>query len=180
MGKRLKKECGPDRFKADQGLGHGLAVELSPQAERYLWKIEQTKSVSIHVRRGDYLLPENQALFGNICTDSYYERAMKAVTDRHPGCIFYLFTNDLEWAEGWMEKYSNKGNKMILVDLPEEKDYEAFVLMSRCRHNILANSSFGWWASYFNDSPQKLVIVPEKWLNGWDCRDIYREDMIKV
>lgn len=154
--------------------------KFSSNAESYLWRIEQTQSVSIHVRRGDYLLPKNQALFGDICTDYYYEHAMKTIMKKHPNCIFYVFTNDLEWSCWSLKKHTNGKNKVIPIEVTEHRDYEALVLMSRCKHNILANSSFSWWASYLNDNPDKMVIAPEKWLNGWDCTDIYRPDMIKV
>lgn len=176
VGEQLKEEFGLKRIQQFQGKSGGL----SEQAERYLWRIEQTKSVSIHIRRGDYLLPKNQVLYGNICTEAYYEHAMQVMATKHPGCVFFLFTNDLEWGKTWVKRFDERSRKVILVELPDEKDYESLILMSRCRHNILANSSYSWWASYLNDHPKKTVIAPDKWLNGWDCRDIYREDMIKL
>ncbi len=72
---------------------------------------------------------------------------------------------------------------MALTDVPDSgmgRDYAEFLLMSRCRHNILANSSFSWWASYLNKNPHKTVLAPDRWLNGWDCEDFYRADMQKV
>ncbi|MCM1086914.1 MAG: alpha-1,2-fucosyltransferase [Muribaculaceae bacterium] len=176
VGDILRDEFDLERLRENKDAGGGI----SEQAQRYLWRIEQTKSVSIHIRRGDYLLPRNQALFGNICTDGYYERAMWVMAKKHPGCIFYVFTNDEEWGRYFLRKHKEINNKIILVDLPEERYYEAFALMSRCRHHILANSSFSWWASYLNRNPKKTVIAPNKWLNGWDCRDMYRADMIKI
>lgn len=146
---------------------------LSVQAKERLQEIEQTESVSIHVRRGDYLLPQNQVLFGDICTERYYEKAMKMIADRYPDVTFYLFTNDSEWTKEWIEK----PYRIVPVEWAEAKDYELLTLMSRCKHNILANSSFSWWASYLNENPDKMVIAPDKWLNGWDCSDIYRKDM---
>ena len=160
--KILKKEF---RIKSIGGL--------SVQAEERLREIEQTQAVSIHIRRGDYLLPQNQVLFGDICTERYYEKAMKTIADRYPDVTFYLFTNDSEWAKEWIEK----PYLIVPVEWAEAKDYELLTLMSRCKHNILANSSFSWWASYLNENPDKMVIAPDKWLNGWDCSDIYRKDM---
>ena len=165
----LKKEFGLESVRENQPNGCGL----SNQAEKRLQEIEQTQAVSIHVRRGDYLLPQNQALFGGICTEHYYEKAMKTIADSHPDVTFYLFTNDSEWAKGWLEK----PYRIKLVEWAGAKDYELLTLMSRCKHNILANSSFSWWASYLNENPDKMVIAPDKWLNGWDCSDIYRKDM---
>ena len=158
----LKKEFSPE------SVG-GLAT----QAKERLQEIKQAQAVSIHVRRGDYLLPQNQKLFGGICTEHYYEKAMKTIADNHPDVTFYLFTNDSEWAKGWLEK----PYRIKLVEWAGAKDYELLTLMSRCKHNILANSSFSWWASYLNKNPDKMVIAPDKWLNGWNCSDIYRKDM---
>ncbi len=176
VGDELRQKFSIERLKNNPDKN----FRLSKQSESYLWKIEQTQSVSIHVRRGDYLLPQNQELFGSICTDHYYERAIKAIVERYPDCIFYVFTNDEEWSIEWLKKFAGGKNKFINVEVPEHKDYEALALMSRCKHNILANSSFSWWASYLNDNPFKMVMAPEKWMNGWDCSDIYRSDMIKV
>ncbi|MCH5248425.1 MAG: alpha-1,2-fucosyltransferase [Lachnospiraceae bacterium] len=176
VGQQLRREFSVDRLKSNPDPDY----RFSPESESYLWKIEQTQSVSIHIRRGDYLLPQNQELFGNICTDYYYEQAMQAITGKYPNCIFYIFTNDLEWSYPWLKRRSDGKNKIIPVEVPKGRDHEALVLMSRCKHNILANSSFSWWASYLNDNPGKVVIAPEKWLNGWDCSDIYRPDMTKI
>ena len=174
VGTLLKKEFCLENVRKNREKGYGL----SKQAEDYLHRMEQGESVSIHVRRGDYLLPQNLELFGNICTDAYYEKAVRKVTESHPDCTFYLFTNVREWASNLVKEHEDF--PMVRVELPKDRDYETLMLMSRCKHNILANSSFGWWASYLNDNPDKLVIAPEKWLNGWDCSDIYRDDMIKI
>lgn len=186
VAEQLKKEFGLERVEDNRKNGYGLSGE----AQSYLHQIEETQSVSIHIRRGDYLLPKNQALFGNICTQQYYGQAMRAVMDRYPDCTFYLFTNDRKWADDWLTECAGRiagdgtGHKgirnIVRVDVPEERDYEALTLMSRCKHNILANSSFSWWASYLNENPDKLVMAPDKWFNGWDCSDIYRADMTIV
>lgn len=153
----------------------------------FLTQIGSTESVSVHIRRGDYLLPENQVLFGEICTEAYYHTAMEQMNREHPDCTFFLFTNDKEWTREWIA--GGKGSladRCKVVDLPGAAggsmgaDHAEFVLMSRCRHNILANSSFSWWASYLNRNPHKTVFAPDRWLNGWDCRDFYRADMHKI
>ncbi len=174
VGNLLKKEFSLESVRRNRDNGYGLSEE----AERYLNRIEQGESVSIHVRRGDYLLPQNQDLFGNICTDMYYENAVKKMMESRPDCMFYLFTNDNQWAAERLRE--RKDFPIVLVELPGNRDYETLMLMSRCRHNILANSSFSWWASYLNDNPDKQVIAPAEWMNGWDCSDIYRADMIRI
>ena len=163
--------------------------------DEWLTKITTTESVSVHIRRGDYLLPENQKLFGGICTEAYYRSAMMQIKKEHPNCTFYLFTNDKEWAGEWIatglnaDKETNSAETVStelrpedieIINLSRHSDYAEFVLMSRCRHHILANSSFSWWASYLNRNPEKTVFAPAKWLNGWECEDIYRADMRRI
>lgn len=158
-------------------------------AQTYLEEINNTCSVSLHVRRGDYLTPENQALFGDICTDTYYMEGIRQMRERYPGCRFFLFTNDKEWAARQFAEDGSKGagadgmvSDITWIDLPGtgDNDYTEFVLMSRCKHHILANSSFSWWASYLNKNPEKTVLAPRHWLNGTDDSDFYRADMQKI
>ena len=147
--------------------------------EDWMGQIMSTESVGVHVRGGDYLLPQNQELFGGNCTAAYYREAMRQMKEEHPGCRFFLFTNDRRLAAELTDN-GGPGSDAGIVDLGGRCDYAEFVLMSRCRHNILANSSFSWWASYLNRYPDKTVIAPAGWLNGWDCRDIYRRDMRRI
>lgn len=155
-------------------------------AAQYAMGINNTCSICVHVRRGDYLTPENQALFGGICTDAYYIEGMRLMRERYPKCSFYLFCNDKDWAR---ENFAGRQD-VTLVDLPrdgvsstdEEMDLDCaeFALMSRCKHHILANSSFSWWASYLCPNPDNYVLAPDRWLNHVDCSDFYREDMHKI
>ena len=157
--------------------------------EDWLTRLASTESVSVHIRRGDYLLPENQTLFGGICTEAYYRNAMERMKREHPNCRFYLFTNDKQWVKERIAKETEEGaesenvksaNSIEIVDLGKQSDYEEFVLISKCKHNILANSSFSWWASYLNKNESKTVLAPDRWLNGWDSSDFYRKDMLRV
>lgn len=168
------------RHSNGQNRESSRKMQTDSTLDEYLHHMESSESVSVHIRRGDYLTPENQALFGNICTGAYYRKAMAQMKERHPACRFYLFTNDKEWAESIDN--GEFAQDMTVVGLPEgdARDYAEFALMSRCRHHILANSSFSWWASYLNRNPDKTVYAPDRWLNGWDCRDFYREDMEKI
>lgn len=152
----------------------------------WLERIGTTESVGVHIRRGDYLLPKNQELFGDICTEAYYRTAMDRMRQEHPGCVFYLFTNDKNWAAQWiLDNHSPQGHIEVveLKEIPDDgtgRDYAEFALMSRCKHNIMANSSYSWWASYLNRYPYKTVFAPDRWLNGWNCEDIYRADMQRI
>ena len=109
-------------------------------AGQYLQEINNGCSVSLHVRRGDYLTPENQNLYGGICTDAYYIEGIRQMRERYPGCRFFLFTNDREWARRQFGQDRDKEDADITwVDLQGagDNDYMEFLLMSRCKHHIL-------------------------------------------
>lgn len=105
-------------------------------------------SVAIHVRRTDY---KN---FGWILDGSYYERAIEYIKSHVSHPKFYVFTDDLEYC---IENFPNyeKLSKGELLD---------FWLMSQCKHNIIANSSYSFWSAYINDNPEKLVVYPANWI----------------
>lgn len=139
-------------------------------------------AVGIHIRRGDYLL--NEANYGNICTEEYYDNAVRyykenAGTLFEGEPVFLCFSNDAEWTSKWMEKYVSEGFRMFNVTgTTEDNGYIDMYLMSKCAHNIIANSSFSWWAAYLNRNPEKKVIAPSKWANHIEQKDIYTDYMI--
>ncbi len=141
-----------------------------------LQQIECSESVSIHVRRTDYLDQEH-IMIHNLCTEVYYKNAIMKVRQKHPNAVFFIFTDDKEWCRDHF-----KGPNFINVELQEgeNSDVADLLLMSRCKHHIMANSSFSWWSVWLNDSPEKMVIAPEKWINNRNMDDIYTERMTKV
>jgi len=124
---------------------------------------ESDKTVSIHVRRGDIV---NQKPYRGLCGLDYYKGAIeKAKEIVGEGAQFVIFSNDLEWCK---EKISSMiGESPVrYVDWNRgEESYKDMVLMSACKVNIIANSSFSWWAAYLNKREDKVVIAPEKWIN---------------
>ena len=146
-------------------------IILSPKMLEYEQKMQETNSVSLHIRRGDYL--EVSDVYGGICTPQYYEKAMKQMDEWNPNCHFFVFTNDSDWVK---ENYSGK-NLTIVEGNDEDAGYIDMYLMTRCKHYILANSSFSWWGCYLNPSKEKKVIAPKQWFQGKDCRDIYTDEM---
>lgn len=113
-------------------------------------------SVSAHIRRGDYLDPENTAMFGNICTPAYYRKALEMMKEKVPDAHFYLFSDDIPYI-----KKEFSGNDYTVVDINHGKEsfYDIW-LMSRCRHNICANSTFSFWGARLNAHEDKVMIRP--------------------
>lgn len=146
-------------------------LKLSSKMKIYEEQMQNTNSVSLHIRRGDYLQVSD--VYGGICTDEYYEDAMKYMEEKIPDCHFFVFTNDPAWVK---EHYTQK-NITIVEGNDEDAGYIDMYLMTQCKHYILANSSFSWWGCYLNPSKEKKVIAPSQWFQGRDCRDVYTEEM---
>ena len=127
---------------------------------------------------GDYLLPENQVLFGGICTEDYYENAISYMRKSVPNVKFLFFTNDVNWVK---EKF-NISNGYFVNDyyLDMIPDYYDMYIMSQCKHHIIANSTFSWWGAYLGCNNEKIVIAPSKWMNNCETKDIYQSDWIKL
>ena len=146
-------------------------IQLSEKMREYEKQMQETNSVSLHIRRGDYL--EVSDVYGGICTPEYYEKAMKQMEEWFPDCHYFVFTNDVDWV-----KANYKQNNLTIVEgNDEDAGYIDMYLMTRCKHYILANSSFSWWGCYLNPSEDKKVIAPKQWFNGRDCSDIYTKEM---
>ena len=134
----------------------------NPQNERVAERMEQENSVSLHIRRGDYLDPENAGMFGGICTDAYYAAAMSYVRERMPDAHFYLFSDDTAYL-----KEHFKGAEYTIVDWNRGADnFFDCELMSHCRANICANSTFSFWGARLNGREDKITIRPAKHKNS--------------
>ena len=103
-------------------------------------------SASIHLRFGDYL--DNQKLYGGICTDAYYDAAVRYLTERCRGIRFFVFSNDETRAREWISRRENPDAFRYASVADEDHGYIDLYLMSLCRHHIIANSSFSWWGAY--------------------------------
>ena len=119
-------------------------------------RMRNENSVSVHVRRGDYLNPENVTMFGNICTDAYYQNAIVFVKRIIPDACFYFFSDDVSYV-----KKRFPGDDYTIVDINHGRDsfYDMW-LMSNCKHNICANSTFSFWGARLNPNENKIMIRP--------------------
>lgn len=116
--------------------------------------------ISIHVRRGDYI---NHKIFGGICDLDYYKSAINYIMEKYSSPQFYLFSDDIKWCEENLLPLLT-GQPLTFVDW--NIGYDSFIdmqLMSCCKINIIANSSFSWWAAWLNNSANKYIIAPRIW-----------------
>lgn len=141
------------------------------QTRRLLETRSERPTVSVHIRRGDYLKGNNATLYGNICTPDYYARAIAYMTERLDDPVFYVFSDDLDYVRTHIS--IPQPPHTVFVDWNRGQDsWQDLLLMSRCQHNILANSSFSWWGGWLNANPDKIVITPKNWINGMSAPDV--------
>ena len=170
-----------------------LPEKLYKNTRACLDAIESTEAVGMHMYRSDSRLDEE--LYEGICTEKYYEGAVRLVQERYPDAFFYIFSNEPKWVKKWVddliesqitedmdrEEIRKLESRFVLVEANTEyTGYLDMLLMSKCRHNIISNSSFSWWASWLNDNPDRLVVAPDKWMNDKDSTDVYTKGMILV
>lgn len=131
-----------------------LKNDFQINSKDYLNIINGSNSVSIHVRRGDYLTTPNIL---NLDLN-YYKKAISIVNKKINNPKFFLFSDDLNWCKGVFKFLGSDVNFVQGFD-----DFESLGLMKACKHNIIANSSFSWWGAWLNRNTEKIVIAPDKW-----------------
>jgi len=135
-------------------------------------KIKQTESVSIHVRRGDFLTDG----FGGICTPKYYQKAIAYIKSKVNDPHFFVFSDDLAWCRENLNE-----DHIEFVDIHHGKDsWKDMLLMSKCKHNLNSNSTFAWWGAWLNTNPHKVVIVPNRFGQNPVSAAIYPDSWIKI
>lgn len=150
--------------------------ELSETNENYLQHICRSNSISLHIRRGDYVGHES---LGGLCSLNYYKEAIDIIEAKIENPSFFIFSDDMEWCK------SNLPLPQKTVFVEGNKGPSSYVdmqLMSNCKHNIIANSSFSWWGAWLNENPNKIVIAPSKWINddNYNDSDIIPKTWIKI
>ena len=160
-GSRLFGYFQSERYFAD--MAPQIREELTPRlqaadppARRLADAMAAIESVAVHVRRGDYLkLPSH-----NVCTATYYVRAVKAVRDRVANPRFFVFSDDIAWCRA---NLGIDGAEFVDLHGAAGQPVLDLWLMSRCRHQIIANSTFSWWGAWLNSNPDKMVAAPSRW-----------------
>jgi hypothetical protein len=131
----------------------------SVENEKYLIEIFNTNSVSIHIRRGDYINDTSAINTHGFCGLDYYVNSISFIESKLSNPTYFVFSDDIDWARHNIKTKKN----IFFIDTNFDKPEEDLRLMLNCKHNIIANSSFSWWAAWLNQNKEKIVITPKKW-----------------
>lgn len=136
-------------------------------------KIKNENAVSVHVRRGDYI-GKHKKRFGGIADEKYLKCAINYIGENVKNPVYYVFSNDFMWTKKFF-----KGSNYRFVDW-NQNPADDMHLMTLCKHNIVANSSFSWWGAWLNKNSSKIVVAPQKWVNDYPAPDIVPADWIRI
>jgi hypothetical protein len=156
-----------------------LKNPLHEITKKYELKINNSDSVSLHVRRGDYVTDSKTNSVHGTCNLAFYKDSVLKIKSVITDPKFFIFSDDLHWVKENFDFLAEKE----LIELPKEiPDHEELYLMSRCQHNIIANSTFSWWGAWLNQNPNKIVIAPKKWFNDStiDTSDLIPPSWIRI
>jgi hypothetical protein len=138
----------------------------SESNQNILHKIQECNSVSIHIRRGDYVTNPETRRIHFVCDEEYYRKALEIIMKKIEKPHFFVFSDDTDWA-----------HNQIVPDTPVtyithntgKQSYEDMRLMMHCQHHIIANSSFSWWGAWLGKKPGQVVLAPNRWYNTKSC-----------
>jgi hypothetical protein len=168
-------------FKLSESLirkSFQFKTEATGKNSQLLDHISKHNSVSVHIRRGDYIQDSYTLNTHGVCEADYYSASISLIAEKIKSPVFYLFSDDIDWVKRNMtipvEHY--------YIDNNSENGWEDMRLMSQCKHNIIANSSFSWWGAWLNNNPEKMVIAPRKWFNDTtrNTHDLLPDSWIKL
>lgn len=153
---------------------------FSPYQENIKKKISSSNSLSIHIRRGDYISNPDASSVHGICDKAYFNRSIDYLQEK--GVIsektnFFIFSDDIKWCRDNL----NFPYETIFVEGDSESPELDMWLMSYCNHHIISNSTFSWWGAWLNIYPNKCVIAPLDWFKTLhDSTDIVPESWVRL
>ena len=136
--------------------------------------ISTSNSVSIHIRRGDYLPGTYNDQVSDCLSLGYYKNAVDMLKGKVINPIFFVFSDDMDWVE---KNLKIEQQVFFVHHNSSDTNYQDLRLMSLCKHNIIANSSFSWWAAWLNSNPTKEICSPSNWFNE-NARNLDSKDIV--
>jgi hypothetical protein len=143
-------------------------IEPDEQNRKVMDSICSSNSVSLHVRHGDYISSEKTRNKFGICSIAYYQRSVGYIAEVIKDPLFFVFTNDPDFVK---DNLKMDYPSVFVTHNSGKKSYEDMRLMSLCRHNIIANSSFSWWGAWLNKNPEKIVVAPSPAFDAMGLKD---------
>ena len=153
-----------------------FCLPLSSAAQACMQAITSENSVSVHIRRGDYLKKRRIDDF-NVCSAAYYRRAVEYILERMPDAIFYVFSDEPAWGQS---QHIFPHGTVYVSGHTGQNAYIDMQLMSACRHHIIANSSFSWWGAWLGQQEDTIVIAPNIWFRHNPRPDITPVSWIRM
>lgn len=151
---------------------------ISYRNKSLISKLTGKTSLSIHVRRGDYI---GNSCYDGICTLEYYEKAINKILDSTNIDSVCIFSNDIKWCKQTLTPLLKQIADVVYINWNNgEESYQDIFLMSACNHNIVANSSFSWWGAWLNQNKGKMVVCPSKWNNIKNSQFQTPKEWIKI
>ena len=162
-------------IRSDLTLINPIPQDLIPLKN----KITSSNSVSIHVRRGDYDSNPTTTAFHGLCSIDWYKNAANEFTKTNEEFHFFIFSDDYDWVK---ENLRLDSPTTFIKPSANGDEAQDMYLMSLCKHNIIANSSFSWWAAWLNLNKSKKVIAPKRWFaqNTHNTSDLIPTEWIKL
>lgn len=149
----------------------------SLEAEKIKEEIEASEqSVAIHIRRGDFITVSKN--YNGLCSLDYYKKGIDIIKEKYSNIKLFVFSDDIEWAKNNL-KFDDP---MVFCSKPSLSSAEEILLMSLCKHQIIANSTFSWWAAWLNQNSFKIVIAPSVWLIAANIKtnDLIPSEWVKI
>ena len=159
-----------------------LVKELSPKQKPKIENlglyrvINNTNSVCVSIRRGDFVTDETIKKTHYVCNEQYFEKAISKIEELIENPTFIMFSDDIEW----VRKNINMKGKTVFYESGKDPIWEKLRLMYSCKHFILSNSSFSWWAQYLSRNEKKIVVAPSRWYNNDFQSGLLEEKFIKI
>lgn len=150
-----------ERLRAEYTFLRPLAGQNLEVADQ----IRQRTSVSLHIRRGDYVSDDKTAEVHGTCDAAYYQQCIEYLAEYVKDPVFFVFSDEPDWAR---ENLDIPYPTTVVSHNDASRDFEDLRLMSLCHHHVIANSSFSWWGAWLDPEPSKIVLMPKRWFHAGD------------
>jgi hypothetical protein len=182
--------CIVGSFQSEQYfISHSSAIKQLYQFKNHLltqshdlaMQINNSQSVAIHVRRGDYVTSKMYRHTIGTLPISYYEKAIAEITKRVTNPVFYIFSDDIEWCS---KELAHLPVSLVWVGAEHSGLHAAnhLQLLTLCKHFIISNSTFAWWGAWLSNHTEKVVIAPQQWFKkeAYNTNSIVPTSWVKV